>query len=165
MKQSLALKVLCDCNDVLGELWRANGSQKLQGEWVLWDQAAWNEFREGAFVDWLKQFEALALKFGCTLDAGFLLGTPNATLADLSAWSLWVTMERCLPALSKVINENAPTVMAICRRLEKDKSELRALQESDSKKWGELYCGGLIEKSIREVIAGGVDGHFHNTPA
>ena len=157
-KQSLALKVLCDCNDVLGELWLHNGAVKKGGEWVMWEQQHWDEFRQGNFVNWLRQFEALGKKFGCTANAGFILGTPRATLADLAAWSLWATMARCIPKLSNPIEEHAPTVMALCRRLEQGSVGLALLKEKDATAWGQLYCGGMIEKSIREVVAGGVDG-------
>ena len=34
----------------------------------------------------------------------------------------------------------------------------RELARRDAEEWGELYCGGMIEKSIREVIASGRDG-------
>jgi len=152
LKQSLAIKVLCDCNDVLGEIWLANGAVKKDGDWVMWQKETWDEFRNGAFVNWLKQFEALAIKFGCTADAGYLLGTPQASLADLSAWSLWATMARCIPELSEPIHEHAPTVMALCDRLEKNEG-LAALKKRDTEAWGQQYCGGMIEKNIRSMVA------------
>lgn len=160
VKQSLALKVNCDCNDVCAEMWLANGAIKKDGEWVMWQQRHWDEFRAGAFVNWLKMFEAMAIKFGCTRESGWLLGTAEATLADLSVWALWATIARCIPALSKPIHEHAPTVMALCDRLEGNStsSGLRALKEQDEKAHGQLWMGGMIEKSLREVVAGGVDG-------
>lgn len=157
-KQSLALKVVCDCNDVIAELWRANGDIKKNGEYVLWDQQGWDEFRSGRFVGWLRQFDALAVRFGCTTDHGFLLGTTEATVADLTSWALWSTMGRCIPELAKPIDEHAPVLMALCRRLESNNSGLTALREKDEEMYGKSYCGGMIEKSIREVVAGGIDG-------
>ena len=67
-------------------------------------------------------------------------------------------MARCLPALAPPLEEHAPTVMALCRRLEAESDGLRELTRRDAEVWGELYCGGMIEKSIREVIASGRDG-------
>ena len=157
-KQSMALKMLSDANDVLGEMWRANADFKLDGEYVLWDQPAWDEWREGRFVRWLQQFEAIAARHGCTADSGFMLGTERATLADLTCWSLWATMARCLPMLSPVLNEHAPIVMALCKRLEAGNEGLRALVASDAATFGSAWCGGMIEKSIREVVAAGIDG-------
>jgi len=156
-KQSLAIKVLCDCNDVLGEMWLHNGAVKKDGDWVMWQQQHWDEFRDGNFINWLKLFEALARKFGCTADSGFLLGTPKATLADLSAWSLWATLARCFPELSKPLHEHAPIVMALCSRLENNEG-LATLKKNDEDKMGNLWMGGMIEKSLRKVVAGGVDG-------
>ena len=159
-KQCLALKVLCDCNDVLGELWRSNGNLKdPTGEWVLWDQKSWDDWRDGEFVRWLQMFEAMATKHGCTRDAGYMLGTSKATLADLATWSLWATMKRCLPLLAKPLDEHAPIVMALCVRLEQEQGgALAALVTEDTNEWGCLYCGGLIEQSIRKAISEGVDG-------
>ena len=157
LKQSLALKVLADCNDVLGEMWLHNGAVRKDGDWVLWQQPHWDEFRAGAFVDWLRMFEAIAHRFGCTAERGFLLGTPEATLADLAVWSLWATVARCVPELSRPIHEHAPTVMALCGRLEQN-AGLRALKESSAQAYGSQWMGGMIEKSLREVVAGSVDG-------
>ena len=65
---------------------------------------------------------------------------------------------RCLPALAPALEEHGPTVVALCRRLEAESAGLRELARRDAEEWGELYCGGMIEKSIRQVIAGGRDG-------
>lgn len=157
-KQTLALKVLSDANDVLAEMWRANADFKLNGEWVLWDQPAWDEFRESRFVRWLQQFEAMGTKYKLGQGGRFLLGTPEATLADLACWSLWGTMARCLPELAPAMHEHAPKVMAMCVRLEESSDGLRALVAHDAKAWGSLWCGGLIERSLRSVVAAGVDG-------
>eukprot|EP00931_Biecheleriopsis_adriatica_P108342 TRINITY_DN82651_c0_g1_i1.p1 TRINITY_DN82651_c0_g1~~TRINITY_DN82651_c0_g1_i1.p1 ORF type:complete len:378 (-),score=36.58 TRINITY_DN82651_c0_g1_i1:9-1142(-) len=156
-KQSLALKIVCDANDVLAEIWRANGDITKNGEYVMWDQLAWDTFRNGRFIRWLQQFEALADRFGCTLASGFVLGTPSATLADLTCWSLWATMARCLPELRKPIYEHAPILMALCDRLERN-SGLTTLVAKERKVWGELYCGGMIEKSIRQMLTASRNG-------
>jgi len=151
-KQSLAMKVLNDANDVLAEICRANGDVKKDGDYVMWDRLAWDEFIDGKFVKWLVQFESTARKFGCTADGGFLLGTPEASLADLTCHALWATMARCLPELAPRIDEHAPTVMALCARLEQSRG-LASLVGRHRASWGTLYCGGMIEKSIREMLA------------
>jgi glutathione S-transferase len=121
--RSLALKVLCDCNDVLGELWLHNGDVTKNGEYVMWDQKAYDEWRDGRFVGWLRQWEAHATRSGCTADSGYLLGTKRATLADLATWSLWATLARCVPQLSAPLHEHMPVVMALIpnSRTPKDK--------------------------------------------
>jgi len=95
-------------------------------------------------------------------------------------------MARCLPLLAPPIEEHAPTVIALCRRLEQSNAGLAALARRDAERYGELlrsthcgggmwavilcaqaatlcipgelYCGGMIEKSIRQVLAAGRDG-------
>ena len=61
-------------------------------------------------------------------------------------WSLWATMARCLPLLAPPIEEHAPTVIALCRRLEQSNAGLAALARRDAERYGELlrstHCGG-----------------------
>ena len=61
-------------------------------------------------------------------------------------WSLWGTMARCLPLLAPPIEEHAPTVIALCRRLEQSNAGLAALARRDAERYGELlrstHCGG-----------------------
>ena len=40
---------------------------------MLWDQPAWDEWRDGNFVRWLQQWEATAARYGCTAQRGWLL--------------------------------------------------------------------------------------------
>ena len=54
-------------------------------------------------------------------------------MADLAAWSLWATVARCVPELSKPIHEHAPTVMALCGRLERNnEGTTRTSQAADA---------------------------------
>ena len=60
------------------------GCSPVHCRYVLWDQPAWDEWRDGNFVRWLQQWEATAARYGCTAQRGWLLGTPAPTLADLA---------------------------------------------------------------------------------
>lgn len=142
-KQSQAFKVILDCNDVLGEITRNNGSQ-------MWDDEAWKEFvsKEGRFIKWLNIFDNGGVKNGLKLDVGWYLGTDEPTIADLSIWSLFTTMEKCLPQLSDFLRTNAPLTFALCDRLTKKNAALASLLKNTQS----LYCGGFIEKSIRTMI-------------
>ena len=56
-------------------------------------------------------------------------------------------MARCLPLLATPIEEHAPTVIALCRRLEQTNAGLAALARRDTERYGELpallYCALL----------------------
>ena len=47
---AICMKVLMDCNDVLMEICRFNGS-------TMWEREAWKEFRSQRFPRWLQIFE------------------------------------------------------------------------------------------------------------
>ena len=47
--------------------------------------------------------------------------------------------------------------MALCDRLEQN-TGLRALKESNAQTYGSQWMGGMIEGSLRKVVAGSVDG-------
>ena len=46
-------------------------------------------------------------------------------------------MARCLPLLAPPIEEHAPTVIALCRRLEQSNAGLAALARRDAERYGE----------------------------
>ncbi|WP_143066625.1 hypothetical protein [Marinobacter segnicrescens] len=45
-QQTLALKVVLDCNDILMEITNYHGT-------VMWDQGSWTEFRTHRLADWM----------------------------------------------------------------------------------------------------------------
>lgn len=142
-KQAQCLKVVLDCNDVLCEITRNNGNQ-------MWDNEAWKEFvdPEGRFIRWLQIFDKGGLKNGLTSDNGWYMGSDEPTIADLSIWSLWITMEKSFPRLSSFLRSNAPVTFALCDRLTAKSPALQSLIGDESS----IYCGGFIEKSIRSMI-------------
>jgi len=158
-KAALCLKLVLDASDVLGEISRNGGSMKKNGEYVLWEQAEWDTWRDGGFLNWLKQFEATAKKFEASEEAGWMLGTTDPTLADVSTWALWKTIGRCFPPLEVPMKEFAPTVMGICHRVEQERGgKLAALAKKDAEMYGDMYTGGMVEKGLRASIAAGKDG-------
>eukprot|EP00658_Telonema_sp_P-2_P070711 TRINITY_DN60126_c0_g1_i1.p1 TRINITY_DN60126_c0_g1~~TRINITY_DN60126_c0_g1_i1.p1 ORF type:complete len:268 (+),score=71.95 TRINITY_DN60126_c0_g1_i1:172-975(+) len=141
---SMALKVLCDCNDLLNEITCGCGAN-------MWDLESWDRFHTGRLVRWLQILEATGTKHGLTSDDKFMLGTPTASLADMAVFATLPLMERCLPELTASLREHAPNLMGLCDRLEGNKGlcGLMSRQPTD------VYCGGQIEKSLRAVLAGG----------
>ncbi|MEM9401903.1 MAG: glutathione S-transferase family protein [Pseudomonadota bacterium] len=135
--RAMALKILMDCNDLLMEISRYNGSD-------MWDRDAWREFRDARLPRWLGVFEE-------SLRREYLGRTP-VSFADISVFALFGTLIRCLPQLESDILEHAPGIHALCERIGATPS-LRRCVARQRENYGELYCGGLIEKLLRAMLA------------
>jgi glutathione S-transferase len=135
--EALCLKVVMDCNDVLMEICRYNGS-------IMWDRDAWLQFRSRRFPRWLHIFEE-------NLQRGFV-GKDPATFADIAVFALFGNMIRCLPELEADVLTHAPGIHALCRSIgaQASLSDYVARQQHQ---YGDLYCGGQIEQSIRKMLA------------
>lgn len=134
---SMAMKVLMDCNDVLMEICRYNGS-------MMWEREQWLEFRSSRLPRWLQIFQE-------SLQRG-TIGKDEASFADLGVYALFGNMMRCLPELAPDILRHAPGVHALCHRIGSRLSLARYVAEEE-KSYGNLYCGGQIEQSIRKMLA------------
>lgn len=133
---AMCIKVLMDCNDVLMEICRYNGS-------IMWDREEWNQFRAQRFPRWLQIFEE-------SLKRGFI-GKDPVSFADIAVFALFGNMTRCLPALEADLLEHAPGIHAHCQRTGAQPTLARYVADED-RKYGQLYCGGQIEKSIRKML-------------
>ena len=140
---ALTHKVIADANDVLYEMTLHNGAQ-------MWTQPLWDGFcpRLGR---WMAMFEALGTRYGLSPHEGHILGTPAPSLADLVTYSLWGVMTSKLPKLRPMLDSSAPSIAAFSDRISwlPDQEELR--KKSDAE-YGEVWCGGQIEASLRAVI-------------
>ncbi len=134
--QAIAMKVLMDCNDLLMEICRYNGS-------MMWEREAWLEFRGKRLPHWLSVFEE-------SLARGHFSGK-QSSYADIAVFALFVNMMRCLPELESDVRDHAPGVHAHCHRIGLTPS-LAAKVAQDDEEFGDLYCGGQIEASIREML-------------
>jgi glutathione S-transferase len=133
---SMCMKVLMDCNDVLMEICRYNGS-------TMWTRKEWKQFRSLRLPHWMKIFEeSLKRRF---------IGNEPVSFADIGVFALFGNMTRCLPELEADLLSHAPGIHALCQRIGSRPSlaEYVAHQEQE---YGKLYCGGQIEKSIRKMI-------------
>lgn len=140
---TLALKTILDSNDLLMEITNYNGS-------MMWTQSNWDAFRYGRLPDWMKIFERTGLEHGLKADKGFLLGT-TISVADIAVTALFGAMVHSFPALSDDLQENAPHVATLCKRVEA-RSSIKAFLEKQREELGNGYCGGQIEDSLRKVI-------------
>lgn len=136
LAQALCMKVLMDCNDVLMEICRYNGS-------MMWEREEWVAFRSERLPRWMHVFEE-------SLERGFI-GNDPVTFADIAVFALFGTMTRCLPDLDGDLVEHAPGIHALCRRIGSEPS-LAEYVGSEEEKYGKLYCGGQIEASIRKML-------------
>ena len=140
----IAEKCLNDCQDLLAEITRHNGS-------TLWTDR--EEFKAcfspgGRIYKWLLILEATAARHGSlTADSGFFVGD-TATFADTSVCACLGNMKRCLPQLGPWLMTGAPMVMALVDRMMAT-SGVSALYRDQAIT---PYCGGFIEESIRAVL-------------
>ena len=132
-----SMKVLMDCNDVLMEICRYNGS-------TMWEREEWIRFRSQRLPRWLDIFEE-------SLARGFI-GSDPVSFADIGVYALFGNMTRCLPELEPDVLRNAPGVHALCQRIG-SRPSLAAFVAEQERKYGRLYCDGQIEASIRKMLA------------
>ncbi len=133
---AMCVKILMDCNDVLMEVCRYNGSS-------MWTREEWIPFRSQRLPRWMQIFEE-------SLQRGFI-GKESASFADIGVFALFGNMTRCLPELDADLLEHAPGIHALCERIGSQPS-LASYVAGEEEKYGKLYCGGQIEKSIREML-------------
>ncbi|MDZ7711918.1 MAG: glutathione S-transferase [Rhodovibrio sp.] len=140
---ALTHKIVADASDVLYEMTRHHGAQ-------LWDQAAWDAYRP-RLARWMAVFEQHGRRHGLTAETGTLLGTAEPGVADLTAYVLWGVMTAKLPALRPLLDAEAPAVAGLSDRLAQ-RPEQAELRRSSDAAFGDTWCGGEIEASLRAVL-------------
>lgn len=133
---AMGLKTLMDCNDVMMEICRYNGS-------MMWEREAWLEFRSERLPRWMRIFEE-------SLKRGYIDNDP-VSFADIAVFALFGNMTRCLPELEADLLEHAPGVHAHCLKVGA-KPSLADYVADEEEKFGKVYCGGQIEASIRTML-------------
>lgn len=143
-QRALTMKVVNDANDVIDEL-------TLDGGRLMWTKERWEEFVP-RLARWMGIWEATAARHGVKKDGGHLLGTAQAGVADIVTATLWSTMGDRFPPLQAMLDASAPLTAALTRRMQATPA-LAALRERSFAQYGQSYCGGQIEKSLRRVLA------------
>jgi glutathione S-transferase len=141
--RALAMKVVTDANDVIDEL-------TIEGGLKMWTEKSWREF-EPRLEKWMSFWEETGRRHGLRADSGFLLGGKSATVADIVTATLWSVMSDRLPPIGKILDKAAPLTAALSRRISA-LPPLNALAEKSRKDYGDAYCGGQIEASLRKVL-------------
>ena len=144
--RAMCLKLVCDANDVLYEMTRYNGEQ-------MWTDAAWVEVQP-RLHRWMRIFEETGRRHGLTAQSGFMLGGDAPGIADLATSTLWGTMTAKMPSLRPVLDEYAPAISVLSDRIAALPSQAELRKRSDAL-YGEAWCGGQIEASLRAVLGHG----------
>lgn len=137
------VKIVADANDVLYEMTLHNGAQ-------MWTQRRWDAYRP-RLARWMAIFEEHGRRHGLTVEGGHVLGTDAPGLADLVVHTLWGVMTSKLPALRPLFEATAPATAALCDRIA-GRPEQEALRARSDEAYGDEWCGGRIEASLRAVL-------------
>ncbi len=143
--RALTIKVVNDANDVIDEITLDGGKQ-------MWTEARWDEFVP-RLKKWMSFWEETGRRHGLTADAGFLLGGEAPGIADVVTATLWSTMADRFPTIADMLDEAAPMTAALTRRVAAS-PPLAKLAAKARRDYGDAYCGGQIEASLRKVLGG-----------
>jgi glutathione S-transferase len=140
--RAMTLKIVNDANDVIDEITQQGGRE-------MWTEETWREFLP-RLKRWMSFWEVVGLRHDLEEDAGFLLGTAEAGIADIVTATLWSTLRERFPSIGKMLDEQAPRTAALCGRLWQ-RPALRIFAKDSDQRYGDAYCGGQIGQSLREV--------------
>ncbi|GAA0583934.1 glutathione S-transferase [Rhizomicrobium electricum] len=142
-RRAMTMKIVCDANDVIDEI-------TLDGGRLMWTEKRWDEFVP-RLKKWMSFWEETGRRHGLTADSGFLLGGETPGIADVVSATLWSTMTERFETLKLLLEETAPMTAALTARIAAlpPLAELAAKARED---YGDAYCGGQIEASLRKVL-------------
>jgi glutathione S-transferase len=137
------MKIVNDANDVIDEL-------TLDGGREMWTAEKWDAFLP-RLRRWMMIWEDTGKREGLTADAGFVLGTAEAGAADIVTSILWSTMTDRFPLIANLLAVTAPCTAGLSGRMQ-DLPSFTELRNRCFQNYGDAYCGGQIEKSMRASI-------------
>jgi glutathione S-transferase len=141
--RALTIKIVNDANDVIDEITQDGGRE-------MWTKKKWEEFVP-RLQKWMSFWEETGRRHGLKEDGGFLLGGNAPGMADIVTATLWSTMTERFPAIGDILDEAAPMTAALSRRISELPSLVK-LAAKARKNYGDAYCGGQIEASLRKVL-------------
>ncbi len=142
--RAMTIKIVNDANDVIDDITNDGGRE-------MWTPESWKAYVP-RLERWMDIFEVTARKSGLTPETGFLFGAEPG-IADIVTATLWWTLGDKFPSIGEKLRNQAPLVAGLTRRL----SETRPFQDLvtfSNQRFGNAYCGGQIEASMRKVING-----------
>ena len=140
--RALTDKIAGDADDVFNDTTLHNGAQ-------MWTKDSWAAFRP-RLERWMQIFQETGRRHGMTATDGFMLGTDAPGIADFTTAILWGTMVHKLPQLRPIL-DTAPDLAGLCDRIGAlpEQAELRARSDAA---YGDLWCAGQIEASLRAAV-------------
>ena len=141
--RALTMKIVNDANDVLDEITLDGGRQ-------MWTDERWRDFVP-RLQKWMSLWEETGRRHGMTATSGYLLGGKTPGIADVVTAVLWSTMTERFPAIEAILADAAPITAALTQRVT-DLQALAELATQARRDYGDAYCGGRIEASLRKVL-------------
>ena len=141
--RAMTLKLVNDANDVIDEL-------TLDGGRTMWTKTSWQEYVP-RLEKWMSFWEETGRRHGLQADSGFLLGGRMPDLADIVTATLWSTLASRFGRTQAMLETTAPMTAALTRRVA-DLTSLAKLAAKAQQDYGDAYCGGQIEASLRKVL-------------
>ncbi len=141
--RAMTMKIVCDANDVLDEI-------TLDGGRLMWTEKRWEEFVP-RLKKWMSLWEETGRRHGLKKDSGFMLGGDEPGVADVVTATLWSTMTDRFKPIGKMLKKSAPMTAGLARRVVAlpPLARLAAKARAD---YGDTYCGGQIEASLRRNL-------------
>jgi len=141
--RAMTLKIMCDANDVLDEITLDGGRQ-------MWTEKRWEEFVP-RLEKWMSLWEETGRRHGLKKESGFLLSGARPGVADVVTATLWSTMTDRFKSIEKILKKSAPMTAALTRRVAA-LPPLAKLAQKAREDYGDTYCGGQIEASLRKTL-------------
>jgi glutathione S-transferase len=141
--RALTLKIVNGANDVIDDI-------TLDGGREMWTDKRWHEFVP-RLKKWMSLWEETGRRHGLKMHSGFVLGGEAPGIADVVTSTLWSIMADRFPKIEAILEDAAPMTAALSRRVAK-LAPLAALAAKAREDYGDAYCGGQIEASLRKVI-------------
>jgi glutathione S-transferase len=96
-------------------------------------------------------WEDLGRRHGLSPRSGLLLGGDAPGVADVVTATLWSTLTERFPRIEAILEDAAPMTASLARRVSATPA-LAELAQRARREYGETYCGGRIEQSLRKVL-------------
>lgn len=141
--RALTIKVVNDANDVIDDITLDGGRQ-------MWTEQRWAAFAP-RLRRWMALWEELGRRHGLRDRSGFLLGGDAPGIADVVTATLWSTLSERFPKIGVMLEDAAPLTTSLVRRVSAVPA-LADLAARARRDYGETYCGGRIEVSLRRVL-------------
>src|ERR1700761_7079008 len=141
--RAMTIKIVNDANDVIDEITLDGGRQ-------MWTEKRWTEFVP-RLEKWMSLWEETGRRHGLKANSGFLLGGDAPGIADVVTATLWSTMTGRFRKIETIFKKKAPLTAGLTRRIAA-LPPLAKLAAKAKEDYGDAYCGGQIEASLRKVL-------------